>query len=80
MEPVTNTGNGNALVDRGTDRIWFYVDSQTNDQRGPVPTSVITRLFQKSIGITATTLIWKSGMTEWLPIGEVSNALYLVSN
>ncbi len=58
-------------LDRGTDRVWFYVDSQTNDQRGPVPTSVITRLFQKGIGIIPNTLIWKSSMTEWLPISEV---------
>jgi hypothetical protein len=56
------------------ERQWFYIDSQTNVQRGPVPTAVVKRLLQKGFGITASTLIWKTDMTEWIPIGEVSFA------
>ncbi len=59
------------------DRAWFYIDSATNTQRGPVPTAVLVRLLDKGvIGNGATTMAWKEGMEGWKPLLEVSDIVY----
>lgn len=51
-------------------REWLYIDS-SGLQKGPVPANVLERLLEKGVGISANTLVWKAGMTTWLPLAQV---------
>lgn len=52
-------------------REWLYIDNATREQKGPLPPSVLLRLLDKGIGISNSTLVWKFGMIEWMPISSV---------
>jgi hypothetical protein len=58
------------------ERIWYYLDANSNSQRGPVPSSVLLRLLEKGVSgvVGPTTLVWKEGMEKWLPMAEVRNS------
>ena len=44
---------------------YFYLNAQ-NERKCPVPAADLLRN-----GITRTTLVWKEGMAQWLPAGEI---------
>ena len=44
---------------------FFYLDAN-NTQQGPVNASLLV-----SLGVTPTTLVWKQGMAQWTPAGQV---------
>ena len=53
-------------------REWYFIDSSTNLQRGPVPLKVVENMIQKNIGITPDTLVWKAGLEGgWQKISDV---------
>eukprot|EP01038_Epipyxis_sp_PR26KG_P012008 gene12008-16076_t len=52
-------------------REWYYIDSSTASQRGPVPSSILLRLLEKGVGITDGSLVWKGAMEEWKQINQV---------
>ena len=44
---------------------YFYLNEK-NEQKGPIsPEELISN------GVTKNTLVWKNGMAQWLPAGEV---------
>jgi hypothetical protein len=57
------------------ERVWYYLDANSNNQRGPVPSNVLLRLLEKGVSgvVGPTTLVWKEGMVKWLPMAEVRN-------
>jgi GYF domain 2 len=52
-------------------REWLYIDTATSTQRGPVTWSLLIKMLEKGAGATSTTLVWKAGMENWLPMAEV---------
>ena len=48
---------------------WFYASG--TDQKGPVEQVEFDRLVQAGV-ITPSTLVWREGMTDWKPYGEVA--------
>jgi GYF domain 2 len=52
-------------------REWLYIDTATSTQRGPVTLSLLIKMLEKGAGATSTTLVWKAGMENWLPMAEV---------
>lgn len=52
-------------------REWLYIDSASNTQRGPATLSMLTKMLEKGIGITGSTLAWKTGMENWKAMAEV---------
>ena len=60
-------------------REWFYIDSTTSTQKGPITTLLLKRFIEKGIGIAANTLAWKQGMQEWLPLSSVNNFLIFLT-
>lgn len=54
------------------ERVWYYLNISTKQQKGPLPTNVLLRLLERGIsGVGPATLVWKEGMEKWLLIGEV---------
>lgn len=49
--------------------MWFY--SKNNEQQGPVEAEVIRERLNSG-DISNETLVWKEGMAEWTPLGQVS--------
>ena len=49
---------------------WMYLDD-TGAPKGPIPVTILTRLLEKNLGITGTTLAWKAGMEKWVLLAEV---------
>jgi hypothetical protein len=56
-------------------REWFYSDVSSGAQKGPVPSIVLSRLLEKGIGVSGSTLVWKVGMENWLPMKEVHTVI-----
>jgi hypothetical protein len=54
-----------------SDREWFYLDTIGGAQKGPIPATVLSKLLEKGIGVSATTLVWKASMADWLPMSNV---------
>lgn len=53
---------------------YFYLNEK-NEQKGPVsPEELISN------GVTKNTLVWKNGMAQWLPAGEVSELANLFTD
>jgi HIV Tat-specific factor 1 len=51
---------------------WYYLEPQTQDKKGPLPTSVLEKLLEKGIlGLDSTTLVWKGGFENWQPMGII---------
>ena len=48
---------------------WFYASG--TDQKGPIEQAEFDRLVQGGV-VTASTLVWREGMTDWKPYAEVS--------
>lgn len=53
--------------------MYYYLDSQ-NQQQGPVAPEALAAL-----GVTAATLVWKDGMPQWTPAGQVAELAALLS-
>ena len=49
---------------------WCYIDSATNEGRGPVSLRDIEVLWETG-EITSQTFVWRQGMTEWKKIMEL---------
>ena len=53
---------------------YFYLNEK-NEQKGPIsPEELISN------GVTKNTLVWKNGMAQWLPAGEVHELAKLFTN
>lgn len=52
---------------------YYYLNSN-NEQVGPVSPTDFSRY-----GITQTTMVWKSGMTNWMQAGQISELLQYLS-
>ena len=53
---------------------YFYLNEK-NEQKGPVsPEELISN------GVTRNTLVWKNGMAQWLPAGEIHEIAKLFTN
>ena len=53
---------------------YFYLNEK-NEQKGPIsPEELISN------GVTKNTLVWKNGMAQWLPAGEVSELANLFTD
>ena len=52
-------------------REWLYIDAASNTQRGPATLSMLTKMLEKGIGVTGSTLAWKTGMENWKAMSEV---------
>ena len=53
---------------------YFYLNEK-NEQKGPVsPEELISN------GVTRNTLVWKNGMAQWTPAGEVPEISKLFTN
>ena len=48
---------------------WYYATD--NEQKGPVDQTEFDRLIQQGT-ISPTTLVWREGMAEWQPCGEIA--------
>lgn len=59
------------------DSQWLYYDS-SREQKGPIPSNVMSRLLEKGIGVSPDTMVWKAGMDGWKRMSEVSDEIYLV--
>ena len=55
---------------------WFYVDEGV--QRGPVDHARLAELAQTLV-LLKPTLVWKAGMVEWRPAGEVFAELFVAT-
>lgn len=53
-----------------TTREWMYLDGN-GLPKGPVPATVLIRLLEKNLGVSADTAVWKAGMEKWLRMSEV---------
>lgn len=55
-------------------REWMYIDTSSAAcvTKGPVPTTILSRLLDKSLGVSGETLVWKNGMEKWLRMAEVT--------
>lgn len=62
----------------GSEREWFYIDSVGGAQKGPVPATVLSKLLEKGIGVSAQTLVWKGSMEAWLPMSDVSFFIVII--
>jgi type IV pilus assembly protein PilA len=49
---------------------WYYADSR-HQQQGPVDGSVLRSAFERG-EINATTLVWREGLANWLPLSQVA--------
>lgn len=56
------------LVRTGTVSLWYY--SKNRQQNGPVPLEDLVRLVGTGT-VAPTDLVWREGMTDWLPVAEV---------
>mmetsp|Transcript_9766 Transcript_9766/g.16220 ORF Transcript_9766/g.16220 Transcript_9766/m.16220 type:complete len:85 (-) Transcript_9766:3295-3549(-) len=52
------------------DSQWLYYDS-SREQKGPIPSNVMSRLLEKGIGVSPDTMVWKAGMDGWKRMSEV---------
>lgn len=51
------------------ERRWMYTDAVAGTQKGPVAASLILRLLERGVGVSAQqSLVWCSGMSSWQPI------------
>ena len=48
---------------------WFYISN--NEQKGPATDAELAELIQQG-AVSAETQVWKEGMAEWKPYGEVA--------
>jgi type IV pilus assembly protein PilA len=55
---------------------WFYADVQ-NQQQGPVDKAWLGAAY-RSGKIAAVTLVWREGLTGWVPLSQVASELHLV--
>ncbi|GAB2496243.1 RDD family protein [Pseudoxanthomonas sangjuensis] len=56
--------------------IWFYTDAE-QQRLGPLSTDELKRFFRDGT-ITPDTLVWRDGMLQWRPLGELAAQLGLV--
>ncbi len=55
-------------VQQFAERPWYYAHTD-NSQIGPVPTSELRRMYMLK-HISANTLLWSEGMSDWLPLSR----------
>jgi GYF domain 2 len=72
----SETGNSTGSQRRDTDQ-WFY--SESGKSYGPISTDVLIHLI-KSKKLSYQTLIWRSGMSEWLHIQDTELKDALISD
>ena len=65
------SGSAGEMDENSHLREWLYIDSASNTQRGPATLSMLTKMLEKGIGITGSTLAWKTGMENWKAMAEV---------
>jgi type IV pilus assembly protein PilA len=52
---------------------WYYADGQ-RQQQGPVADSWLRNAYERG-ELAATTLVWREGMAQWLPLSQVAHEL-----
>lgn len=59
-------------IQEPVESLWYYAID--GEQRGPMPQSKLRMLFRDG-RIDTTTLVWRDGLTNWTPIGDVPEIL-----
>lgn len=49
---------------------WLYIDASGN-QKGPISTSLLLKLTEKNVSVTANTMVWTQNMENWHLISQV---------
>ncbi len=74
--PASAAANANNIAECNNvgvqNKSYFYIDSSSNQRRGPVLFPLLLRMLEKgAVGVGAGTLAWCNGQEQWKPLIEV---------